>query len=66
MSDNTAEDSYVVKYSDYTLLQYPPEAFYYGGHSNHPLPIEVTIDDVYQSFNSSGLYNTKIFQDVWL
>ena len=26
----------------------------------------MTIGDVYQSFNTSGLFNTKIFQDVWI
>jgi hypothetical protein len=26
----------------------------------------VTIGDVYQSFNTSGLFNAKIFQDVWI
>lgn len=41
------------------------ELFYYAEKSERAMPV-ATIEDVYQSFNISGLYNGKIFQDVWL
>lgn len=38
--------SYTVLYSDFTILKFPPEVFYYGA-INNTLPKEVTIFDVY-------------------
>jgi hypothetical protein len=31
-----------------------------------PLPADVTIFDIYQSFNNTGLFNPTIQQDIWL
>jgi hypothetical protein len=34
--------------------------------SSWDFPAEVNIEDLYQSFNQTGLYNPKIQQDLWL
>jgi hypothetical protein len=59
------ESSYTVYYKDYTILKFPPEVFYYGA-INNTLPKEITIFDVYQSFNNTGLFSNKVIQDLWL
>ena len=43
-----------------------PELDYYLEKSELVMAGSPTIFDVYQSFNMSGLFNEKIFQDVWL
>ena len=52
-------------YAGYTQLIYPIELFYYAQKSGNAQP-EATIFETYQSFNLSGLYNAKIYQDVFL
>ena len=66
MDENVLHSSYVVTYEGYSLLTYPPEAFYYGAISLNKLPQEVTIQDVYAGMQPNGLFNTKIWQDIWL
>jgi len=58
--------SYTKLYKNFTQLQYPPERFYYAFRSGWTDWLDITIFDVYQSFNISGLYNSKIQQDIWL
>lgn len=41
------DSSYTILYKDYTLLLYPPEAFYYSARSGYDFPAEVTIGDIY-------------------
>jgi hypothetical protein len=48
--------SYVVHYRRWTLLTYPPEAWYYGARSTNQLPAEVGIAQVYQGLQIDGLY----------
>lgn len=43
--------SYQIFYADYTILKFPPEAFYYAAVSSWDFPAEVNIEDLYQSFN---------------
>jgi len=64
-SQNVTDLSYTRNYFNYSALPVPPEMFYYGSQSGLEMP-SATIEDVYQSFNSSGLFNGKIFQDVFL
>jgi len=52
-------------YNLYTLLPIAPELSYWSQKSGEPVP-DATIFDTYQSFNASGLFNGKIFQDVFL
>ena len=66
MDFDAIDFSYTKLYKNFTQLQYPPEAFYYSARSGYDFPAEITIFDVYQSFNISGLYNSKIQQDMWL
>lgn len=66
MDENVLHSSYVVTYEGYSLLTYPPEAYYYGAISLNKLPQEVTIQDVYAGMQPNGLFNTKIWQDIWL
>lgn len=58
--------SYQIFYSDYSLLDYPPEAFYYSARSGYDTPAEVTVSNCYSSFIANGIFNIKIFQDVIL
>jgi len=60
------DSSYVILYSDYTLLKFPPEVNYWAAMSGWDCPAEVTIADIYQGFNNTGLFNAKINQDIWL
>jgi len=39
--------SYTIEYADYTLLDYPPEAYYFEAVGGGGFPIEVTIFDAY-------------------
>lgn len=39
--------SYQIFYNEYTILKYPPEAFYYASMSSWDFPAEVTIQDLY-------------------
>ena len=66
MDESVLHSSYVLTYEGYSLLTYPPEAFYYGAISLNELPNEVSIEDVYYGMQPNGLFNTKIFQDIWL
>jgi len=34
MDVDAIDSSYTILYKDFTILQYPPEAFYYDGLSN--------------------------------
>lgn len=43
MDENVLHSSYVVTYEGYSLLNYPPEAYYYGAVSQNSLPSEATI-----------------------
>ena len=52
-------------YDGYTQLAFPIELFYYSYKSGNEAP-QATIFETYQSFNMSGLYNPKIYQDVFL
>jgi hypothetical protein len=54
------DSSYVILYADYTLLKYPPEVNYWAAMSGWDCPAEVTIDDIYQGFNITGLFNAKV------
>jgi hypothetical protein len=58
--------SYVIFYSDYTLLKFVPEVSYWQAMSGLDYPAEITILDVYESFSETGLFNQKINQDIWL
>jgi hypothetical protein len=60
------DSSYTIFYKDYTTLKFPPEAYYYAAMSGYDFPAEVTIFDIYQSFNNTGLFNPTIQQDIWL
>lgn len=60
------DSSYVRYYADYTLLKHTPEAFYFCALNQNDFPAEVTVFDVYQGFNKTGLFNPKVMQDVWL
>lgn len=64
--EDVLHSSYVVTYQGYSILSYPPEAYYYGAISLNPLPIEATIADTYYGMQPNGLFNVKIFQDLWL
>jgi hypothetical protein len=55
----------VRNYKNYTQLPIPIELFYWSDKSGQQAPA-ATIFDTYQSFNLSGLYNPKIYQDVFL
>lgn len=66
MDENVLHSSYVVTYQGYSLLSYPPEAYYYGAISQNSLPSEATIQDTYLGMQPNGLFNVKIFQDLWL
>ena len=52
-------------YSLYTTLPIAPELDYFTFKAELT-PTTATIFDTYQSFNASGLYNQKIYQDVFL
>jgi len=58
--------SYTIFYAGYSWLQYPPEVYYFAAINGNDFPAEVTVADAYQAFNSTGLYNPKIIQDIWL
>ena len=58
--------SYTILYADYTLLKFPPEAYYYAAMSSWDYPAEVTIDNLYASLTNINLYNPKVQQDIWL
>jgi hypothetical protein len=58
--------SYVYFYAGYSMLQYPPEVYYFAAINGNDFPAEVTVFDAYQGFNSTGLFNPKIIQDIWL
>lgn len=58
--------SYAQNYANYTQLFVSPELGQFMTKSEQTMPDGATIGDVYQSFNSSGLYNGKIFQDILL
>ena len=66
MDVDAIDTSYTKLYQNFTILKYPPEAFYYAARSGYDFPAETTIFDVYQSFNVSGLYNPTIQQNIWL
>lgn len=53
--------SYAQNYANYTQLFVSPELGQFMTKSEQTMPEGATIGDVYQSFNSSGLYNGKIF-----
>jgi hypothetical protein len=57
--------AYTIQYSGYSLLQYPPEVYYFQTQNGNDIPKEVTIFDTYQALNSTGLYNAKIMQDIF-
>ena len=56
--------NYVDNYRQYSQLFVSPELSNFIAKSEQTSPQGATIADVYQSFNSSGLYNGKIFQDI--
>ena len=56
--------NYVENYRQYSQLFVSPELSNFIAKSDQTSPEGATIADVYQSFNSSGLYNGKIFQDI--
>ena len=56
---------YVNQYQNYSQLAVSPELGEYLVTTSQTSPA-VTIADVYQSFNVSGLFNGKIYQDIWL
>ena len=58
--------SYQIFYNDYTILDYPPEAFYYSARSGNQFLTQATVYDLYQDFNITGLFNSKIDEDIWL
>jgi hypothetical protein len=58
--------SYVIYYEGYSVLTYPPEAFYYGARSGNLVPYEATIDGTYRGMCASGFFDVKYFQDLWL
>ena len=66
MDENVLHSSYVVTYEGYSILNYPPEAYYYGAMSLNSLPSEATIANTYEGMQPSGLFNAKIWQDLWL
>ena len=47
MDFDPIDSSYTILYSDFTLLKYPPEAFYYSARSGYDFPSEITIEDTY-------------------
>jgi hypothetical protein len=47
-------------------LSLPIELSYYNDMSGNTAPADATIDDVYNSLNKTGLYNSKIYQDIFL
>lgn len=47
MELDAIDTSYTILYEDYTLLTYPPEAWYYSARSGYHFPAEITIGDVY-------------------
>ena len=53
------------QYQNYSQLAVSPELNTYMATTGQSSP-PVTIGDVYRSFNASGLFNGKIFQDIWL
>jgi len=57
MDFDPIDATYIRRYAGYSLLEYPPEAFYYAALSGWDFPAETTINDIYQSFNVSGLFN---------
>lgn len=58
--------SYTLFYAGYSWLQYPPEVFYFASINQNDFPAEVSVADVYQGFNSTGLFNPTIIQNIWL
>jgi hypothetical protein len=61
-----AQFSYTNLYANYTLLEFPPEAFYFQLMNTNEFLQAVTTADVYQSMNATGLFNPKVLQDIWL
>ena len=57
--------SYVQQYAPYSQLTVSPELSEYVTKAGGTVPT-TDVSNVYQSFNVSGLFNGKIFQDVWL
>jgi hypothetical protein len=55
-----------VFYKDYTLLKFPIEVWYFCRLNKHLFPNTITIDDVYQSLNFTGIYNQKVMADIYL
>ena len=66
MDVDAIDATYTRLYADYTILKFPPEVFYFAALNQNDFPEEVTIADVYQGFNLTGLYSPKILQDIWL
>jgi hypothetical protein len=58
--------SYQIFYNDYTILKFPPEAYYYERMSNVDFLENVTIFDMYMNFNDQNLFNPTEQQDIWL
>ena len=61
MDYNADQISYVELYKNWTSLTHPPEAYYFSALSGNDFPAEITINDVYVSLNTTGLYNAKVF-----
>lgn len=66
MDIDPIDSSYVKTYANWTAQTIPVEAFYFSARSGQDFPAEITVDDVYQSLNLTGLYNPTIYQDVLL
>lgn len=66
MDYQAIDSTYVNLYADYTLLKFVPEVNYWAAMSGWDFPAEVTIEDVYQGFNITGLFNPTVNQNIWL
>lgn len=64
MEGQTFDSSYTILYKDYTLQKYPVEASYWSTMSGLQFPPEVTVFDLYQSFNNTGLFCPEVQQDI--
>ena len=62
---NVVSTGYVEQFAGYSNFTVSPELNFYANLSDTQEPT-LFPEDVYQSFNDSGLYNPKIFQSVLL
>lgn len=58
--------SYVQYFEGYTVNTVYVEPKYWGTMTNNQLPLEVTVQDVYQGWQVAGMFNPKFFADLLL